>query len=286
MVSGGEASSSGSEVDSSGAQSSLQQFLALSKSCKGLAAVELIKQVLNHPQIYVFGELLSQPSIKDLANDPNHSSFYNLLELFAYGVYKDFDSTKYPPLTPAMVQKLRNLTIVSLANSSKIISYQKLSEELGIDNLRDLENLIMDVIYSNIIKGKMDQQNRWLEISSTISRDIREGQLGNIIGILSDWCNNCDSVIVDIETQINKANSVKADHIQKKKELEQKINQIEMQLKSTHQEVDYSGDNIDVNMVMPSKDSSTGNRNKRFTRKPARLPGAPKPSGSGSLTMD
>lgn len=44
----------------------LEQFVLLSKSAKGAAAVELIKQALEAPGVYVFGELLDMPNIKEV----------------------------------------------------------------------------------------------------------------------------------------------------------------------------------------------------------------------------
>lgn len=44
----------------------LEQFVLLSKTAKGAAAVELIKQALEAPGVYVFGELLDMPNIKEV----------------------------------------------------------------------------------------------------------------------------------------------------------------------------------------------------------------------------
>ena len=44
----------------------LEQFLLLAKTTKGAAAMELIRQALETPGIYVFGELLEMPNIKEV----------------------------------------------------------------------------------------------------------------------------------------------------------------------------------------------------------------------------
>lgn len=44
----------------------LEQFILLGKGAKGAACLELINQVLETPGIYVFGELLDMPSIKEV----------------------------------------------------------------------------------------------------------------------------------------------------------------------------------------------------------------------------
>ena len=46
--------------------SPLEQFVLLAKTAKGAAAVGLIKQVLEAPGVYVFGELLDMPNIQEV----------------------------------------------------------------------------------------------------------------------------------------------------------------------------------------------------------------------------
>ena len=45
----------------------LEQFVLLAKTAKGTAAVELIKQALEVPGVYVFGELLDMPNVRDVS---------------------------------------------------------------------------------------------------------------------------------------------------------------------------------------------------------------------------
>ena len=42
----------------------LEQFVLLAKNAKGAAAVELIKQALEAPAVFVFGELLDMANIQ------------------------------------------------------------------------------------------------------------------------------------------------------------------------------------------------------------------------------
>ena len=44
----------------------LNQFLLLVKTTKGAACEALIKQVLDHPNVNVFGELLDMPNVKEV----------------------------------------------------------------------------------------------------------------------------------------------------------------------------------------------------------------------------
>lgn len=51
-------------------------------------------------------------------------------------------------LTPLMKKKLQHLTIVTMAIRNKCISYNALLEELDIDNVRELEDLIIESVYA------------------------------------------------------------------------------------------------------------------------------------------
>ena len=44
----------------------MKGFLILAKSAKGVACESLIKSVLDHPSIYVFGELLEMPNVQEV----------------------------------------------------------------------------------------------------------------------------------------------------------------------------------------------------------------------------
>ena len=44
----------------------LEQFILLSKSAKGAASAELVKQAVETPGLYVFGELLDSTNIKEV----------------------------------------------------------------------------------------------------------------------------------------------------------------------------------------------------------------------------
>ena len=68
----------------------------------------------------------------------------------------------HPPFPPRLQAqtKLRQLTIVGLASAKKHIDYETLLMELDLADVRELEDLIIDVIYADIIRGKLDQKNK------------------------------------------------------------------------------------------------------------------------------
>lgn len=51
-----------------------EQFLLLAKSAKGAALATLIHQVLEAPGVYVFGELLDMPNVREVCCLPGSST--------------------------------------------------------------------------------------------------------------------------------------------------------------------------------------------------------------------
>lgn len=65
------------------------------------------------------------------------------------------------------VEKLRMLSIVSLAHTSKVVAYSTMKAALGMDNVRCLEDLIFDTMYSGLLQGKLDQRQELLKVKRT-----------------------------------------------------------------------------------------------------------------------
>jgi len=54
-------------------------------------------------------------------------------------------------------------------------------------NVRELEDLIIDAIYLDILRGKLDQKEGQLEVEYTMGRDLEPGKLENILLALQNW---------------------------------------------------------------------------------------------------
>ncbi|XP_050310946.1 COP9 signalosome complex subunit 7b isoform X2 [Anthonomus grandis grandis] len=248
-------------VDKSTTTNALEQFVVLAKSAKGAACVELVKQALEAPGVYVFGELLDSPNVADLLN--THKIYLSTLNLFAYGTYKDYlaNPQDFMQLSPAQKKKLQHLTIVTLATKSKCIPYDVLLKELEIKNVRDLEDLIIEAIYADIIHGKLDQKNSQLEVDYAIGRDIRPEDINTIVNCLQDWSSACDKVLHCVESQICRANSEKSSAMLRQLEIEQEIVNIKKTLKTQLQE---RSDGTDELMVVDSREAaSSGDKGKK-----------------------
>jgi len=180
----------------------LKQFCILASKQKGRACAALIQQVISNKKIFNYGDLLSMNSVNQLNEDNGeYNTYYNTLELFAYGKYIDYvnNKEKYLELNDLQIIKLKQLTIVSLAEKSRNINYSILQNELDINDIRLLEDLIIDTIYLGLIKGKLNQRQQTLRIIDTMRRDVRPNQLRELIDSLKIWQENVATLIDTVE---------------------------------------------------------------------------------------
>jgi len=183
----------------------LEPFLLMAKSLKGAAAAKLIQDATSAPGVFVFSELLELPNIKELEKSEQHQKFLALLQLFSYKTYKDYLQHKdsLPPLNQAQIIKLKHLTIVSLAADRRILPYADLLKALDISNVRELEDLIIDAIYLDLLQGKLDQKEEQLEVSYTMGRDLEPGKLEQVLAALKDWASTTSAVLATLDAKIN-----------------------------------------------------------------------------------
>ncbi|EIW65085.1 uncharacterized protein TRAVEDRAFT_109231 [Trametes versicolor FP-101664 SS1] len=183
----------------------LEPFLLMSKAAKGAAAAKLIQDATSAPGVFVFGELLDLPNIQELATHETHSRFYSLLQLFAYKTYADYIQHKdsLPPLNDAQTIKLKQLTLVSLAQDSRILPYNELLRVLDMPTVRDLEDLIIDAIYLDIVRGKLDQKEGQFEIEYTMGRDLEPGKLEQLLVSLQNWASTTAAVLATLDNKLS-----------------------------------------------------------------------------------
>ncbi|KIK99227.1 hypothetical protein PAXRUDRAFT_822995 [Paxillus rubicundulus Ve08.2h10] len=185
----------------------LEPFLLISKSAKGAAAAKLIRDATSAPGVFVFAELLELPNIQELANNEQHAPFLSLLQIFSYRTYREYLENKdsLPPLNQAQTTKLRYLTVVTLAAERRILPYYLLLQELKVESIRELEDLIIDAIYLDILRGKLDQKEQQFEIEYTMGRDLEPGKLECVLVALHNWATTTASVLAELDQKLTEA---------------------------------------------------------------------------------
>jgi len=151
-----------------------------------------------HPTIFVMDHLLDLHPIRALDGQLSHE----LLQIFVNGDLNDYiefynnnqDFVEKLAVThEESLCKMRLLTLASMAQDCTEIEFAQLTDKLNLP-LEDVEPFIIEAIASGLIKGKINEPEEKVLISSTINRTFKEAQWGMIKGRLELWHKNLTSI--------------------------------------------------------------------------------------------
>ncbi|CAJ2651541.1 COP9 signalosome complex subunit 7 isoform X3 [Trifolium pratense] len=200
------------------------------------ALTSVIVDATSHPLLFAFSEILDLPNVVQL--EATDSKVYlDMLRLFAHGIWSDYKSNaeRLPQLVPDQILKLKQLTVLTLAETHKVLPYDQLMQELDVTNVRELEDfLINECMYAGIVRGKLDQLRRCLEVQFAAGRDLRPGQLGNMIQTLSNWLSTSENMLVSIQDKIKWADSMSEVDKKHRKDVEEKVDEVKKSLFKLH----------------------------------------------------
>jgi len=205
--------------------SPLGQFVILARSTQGKACEALVRNVLEHSGVFLFDELLACQNVQALSGTPDGAKLLALLRIFAFGTYADYKANRsdLPDLTPAMLRKLQLLTIVSLATKEKYVKFSDLQAAVDITGARELEDLIIESVYQDLVVGKMDQENQCLIVESCFCRDCQDEDLDYIIDTLSAWHDASQQMLVSLDNMVQHSHDSYGKHKQTKEDLDKVI---------------------------------------------------------------
>lgn len=226
------------------ASGALSQFVILAQTAQGRACEALVRQALDHSSVFVFGELLDCANVQALAGAPESQKLVELLRIFAYGTYPDYKARKaeLPELSQAQQRKLQLLTVVSLATKDKYIKFCDLQVALDVSSARELEDLIIECVYQNLIVGKMDQERGCLIVESSACRDCREQDIDYIIETLTTWHDSAQKIIGNLDDMVQYSHESYEKHKSTREELEKRVQSTRESLKEGDTGMKASGD--------------------------------------------
>jgi hypothetical protein len=137
---------------------------------------------LQHPKIVQFDILSDQPAVKESVKVNSKNQLYQLLEIFTNGHLADYtkwenanqDFIKSSSIDSTMCKnKMMYLNVCIAANKDNVITYDKLSELVGISR-DDIEDWIIDAIVNNIIDARLDQDKECIVINSYTKRNMNK----------------------------------------------------------------------------------------------------------------
>ena len=99
-----------------------------------------------------------------------------------------------------------------------------LTPELRSELLDELEDfLINECIGPGLARGKLDQRRACFEVHQAIGRDIRPGQLPELIATLDAWRENAERALRDVEAKVRWANDAQAKASRRKDEVDAEV---------------------------------------------------------------
>jgi COP9 signalosome complex subunit 7 len=213
--------------------SPLTQFVVLAQTAQGAACQALVRQALEHSAVFNFGELLDCPNVQALAAAAESQRLVEVLRIFAFGTYSDYKArqTELPELTPAQKHKLQLLTVVSMATKDKYIKFADLQAAVDVHSQRELEDLIIESVYQNLISGKMDQENQCLIIESSSCRDCRDEDIDDIISTLSWWHDSAQKTVSSLDGMVQHTQNSFEKHKSTREDLEKLVQSTRESLK-------------------------------------------------------
>ncbi|KAJ3344091.1 hypothetical protein HDU93_003254 [Gonapodya sp. JEL0774] len=204
----------------------LEPFVLLAKTAKGAACAKLVLDATAAPGVFVFAELLDAPNVKDLPSNPQFAGHHRLLEIFAYGTYLDYKSC------PLQLKKLQQLTLVTLAGESSTLGYSNLLHALDLPSVRDLEDLIIDAMYQDLIRGKLDQARSALEVEQTMGRDLVPGREERLLGVLGAWSSTAMQLLQQLDLQIQQTGQAAAENRTRREQHDKEIEKAKKEVKA------------------------------------------------------
>jgi len=147
-----------------------------------------------HPNIFVMDHLLDLHPIRALDGQLSHE----LLQIFVNGDLNDYiefynnnvDFVEKLAVThEENLRKMRLLTLASMAQDCNEIEFSQLVDKLNLVT-EDLEPFVIEAIGSGLIKGKINQPEGKILISSTINRTFLDPQWLFIKNKLELWQKN------------------------------------------------------------------------------------------------
>ncbi|KAK7286982.1 hypothetical protein RJT34_22372 [Clitoria ternatea] len=208
----------------------IDHFLNLfaQSSSSSSRCVSLVVEATSHPSLFAFSGLLSIPNLLQL-QETQDSPYLHMLRVFAHGTWTDYKrkSDSLPELTPPQILKLKQLTLLTLAETNKVLHYDQLMQELDVPNVRELEDFLIDeCIYVGIVRGKLDHLGRCFQVQFAAGRDLIPGQLESMIEISSKWLSASENLLVSIQEKIKWADNMFEIDKKHKSDVEQKVEEM------------------------------------------------------------
>ena len=81
-----------------------------------------------------------------------------------------------------------------MSATRKTLNYNEIQDTLGLSDHEQVEELVLESIYSKLIEGTIDEQNHCLHISKVFGRDVPPEKVDSLLDTLDEWVKNISKV--------------------------------------------------------------------------------------------
>jgi len=165
---------------------------------------------------------------------------FGLLKLFTFGTLPELKG-KNLKLTDTHRNKMKRLTVISLASEKKQLSYEELQKNLEVSTVRELEDFLIDCLYQGFISGKLDHNDKILVVEHCISRDLKPHQIEEMFTTLQEWCTKSEALLGAINKQIQHSQATHQQASIHKKDVENKVESVKLAIKLQNESQGMAG---------------------------------------------
>ena len=148
------------------------------------AAGKLVEEAATDPLLLCgYGALLALAREGNLPEDS-----LALLRWLAWGTLRQRPSFRTLSLTEPLLDKMRRLTLISLATQSLWLPYAALRDELEIEEQDELEEWLIEMVEEGVVVGQLDtDQQAFLVQALPHVRDVDERRLQQMETRVDEW---------------------------------------------------------------------------------------------------
>lgn len=232
---------------------SLQRYLDQLTDKKSSGAVAItVRMALSDRSAYFYGQIFNHPVVQATLG-PNASpepsadqkTIFAVLRILTYGVWNDLAKEseavrKFVNDDTLLRAKLRQLSILSVAETNKNIPYATLAAELGLltesstsssgggsgdasklsadsaaasasstasTKWRELEDIVIDSTTAGLITVTLNPQKRVVQVHDAAARDVNISEVPVLLELFRSWSARCSNVVAELERAQEKVRS-------------------------------------------------------------------------------
>ena len=192
----------------------------------------LVRKALIDRNVYFYGQLYNHELVLSTIGPQNPSAaaesktIFSVLKIMTYGTWKDVASSSSTPAEVVnyiresrdLTNKLRALTLLTVAETNKNISYDVLEQELGIvssssstdDNAnaikggsqeasRILEDIVIDATTVGLLTVTLNPQRRIVQVHDAAARDVNLDEVPRLLELFESWGTRCHAVVGQLQ---------------------------------------------------------------------------------------